>query len=259
MVHEVSIMTKDQLDRKNYYDVHSHLDIKNIENFDYQKIPSKIITSPTPNIDWQKTIELSKQNSNIKYSLGIHPWSANANSINILTNIPSHTWKKAIAIGEIGLDKSTNFENFSHQKNIFKFQIEIAIKYNLPIIIHSVKSNNDILSVLKNYTNTTLQGIYHGFNSSTELAKQFMKYNIIPSIAINNYCSPISNKKEKLIKSIYPHNIVVESDNTICNLSMKNYYDKMDNLIKTISLTVGEDIDIIIKNIAKNSERIFNW
>lgn len=45
--------------------------------------------------------------------------------------------KKIVAIGEIGLDYYWNKENKELQKNIFINQIELANKYNLPIVIHT--------------------------------------------------------------------------------------------------------------------------
>ncbi len=82
--------------------------------------------------------------------------------------------KKVVAVGEIGLDYFHNSENIEHQKEIFRRQIDMATKLNLPIIIHCRKANNDIIEILrekKKEYGEKLKGVIHCFSGKLSQAK----------------------------------------------------------------------------------------
>lgn len=82
--------------------------------------------------------------------------------------------KKVIAIGEIGLDYFHNSENKEKQKEVFGRQIDMAIKLNLPIIVHCRKSHDDVIQILrekKKAYGDKLQGVVHCFSGRLTQAK----------------------------------------------------------------------------------------
>lgn len=102
-------------------------------------------------------------------SIGVHPWCADKISIQEIEN----RLEKLIhlshvkAIGEIGLDR-VNGPAFSIQKNVFEYQLQIAKKYNKPVIIHCVKSYADLLLYIKQYNVTFILHDYHGNEQTTQ-------------------------------------------------------------------------------------------
>lgn len=79
---------------------------------------------------------------------------------------------KIVAVGEIGLDYHYDNTDKEKQVYIFKKQLDIASKYNKPIIVHSRDSIQDTYNILKKYN---LKGSIHCFSGSVEMAREFIK------------------------------------------------------------------------------------
>lgn len=97
------------------------------------------------------------------YSYGVHPNDAESNSI-LSTN---YIAENVICIGEIGLDK-LNQININQQIKIFKEQLIISEKLNLPVILHCVKTWNEIVQIKKELY-IEQPWIFHGFRKTTLL------------------------------------------------------------------------------------------
>ena len=114
------------------------------------------------------------------FTAGIHPWHAekfNLDDINImleyLTNQPG-----LIALGETGLDKKCN-SDFNLQKTVFGLHVKFAVKYHKPLIIHCVKSCNEMIAASKKLN---VPFILHSFNGNVELTKHLIRHGFCFSI-----------------------------------------------------------------------------
>jgi TatD DNase family protein len=110
-------------------------------------------------------------------SVGLHPWHVgkdNASSIIDLIQT-SATYENVLAIGEIGLDRTTDTA-LSVQEMYFLKQIQIAESLNKPIIIHCVRCFPDILSIKKRVKAST-PWLIHGFRNSNQIANDLIKQN----------------------------------------------------------------------------------
>ncbi len=118
-----------------------------------------------------------KEPDKSKYeSIGIHPWSiANNSHPETLESFANYiSISKPWMLGEMGLDKAIETD-FELQKVFFRAQLKIAKKYKIQrIVIHSVRSYSEILECLKK-ENIKAHILLHDFNSTIEMAKQFMK------------------------------------------------------------------------------------
>ena len=128
-------------------DSHCHLDccsdIERIVN-DFDGI---IITSGYDDKSNLKVIDLVNKYPNVYGTLGIHPEEVDSKyDIDIIINNLSNP--KIIGIGEIGLDYHYISENKEKQIKLFKKQLDIADKYNLPIVVHSRDAINDTYNIL---------------------------------------------------------------------------------------------------------------
>jgi TatD DNase family protein len=117
------------------------------------------------------------------YSVGIHPWYINAN--NDHKSQFSELEQKAsleevIAIGECGLDKLANTE--AHlQLQVFLQQCEIAEQLNKPVVIHCVKSYNEI-SHLKRKMKPSVPWILHGYSGNEMITNQLVSLDFYFSV-----------------------------------------------------------------------------
>jgi len=149
-----------------------------------------------------KLATLRNQYSKAKIGFGIHPWFVKNNSIEELK--PLITEYKPDFIGEIGLDYL--HPEAKLQQEIFSAQLNLAMEFNLPVIIHSIRAYNDVLKTLKTYN---IHGIIHGFNSNDVIAKEFTKLGFL--LGIGNNISK-NSKITQSIKDIGINNLVFESD-----------------------------------------------
>lgn len=106
----------------------------------------------------------------------MHPYDMDAYDVNILEEFVKHP--KCIAIGECGLDYFRLPDNEEEiiaykakQKEVFVAQIEFAIKYDKPLIVHIRDASKDSLDILIQYNNTKLKGVLHCFNADEQLLK----------------------------------------------------------------------------------------
>jgi len=105
--------------------------------------------------------------------MGLHPCSVKENYQDELDIVKNWlTKRKFAAVGEIGLDFYWD-ETFAEQQYIaFRTQIELSLKYNLPIVIHTRDAMQETIDVVKEYEPKGVKGIFHCFSGSIENAKE---------------------------------------------------------------------------------------
>ena len=81
--------------------------------------------------------------------------------------------ERPISIGEIGLDYHYDEPPRDYQKEIFIYQLELAKKFNLPIIVHSRDAAEDTYEIIKAH-NPDKKGVIHCFSSSYEMAVKYI-------------------------------------------------------------------------------------
>ena len=105
--------------------------------------------------------------------MGLHPCSVNEHVEAHLFQIQKWFKKRKFwAVGEIGLDYYWSTEFKDQQISAFKKQIQWAISLDLPIVIHSRNSNEDVIQILTEMAHPKLRGIFHCFSGDANQAKQ---------------------------------------------------------------------------------------
>ena len=169
---------------------------------------SRFLNNATDIASCKEVLRLSKTYSSMYAALGIHPEFAdtylNSDLDYIVENIKN---EKVIALGEIGLDYHYNKDNKDKQIKLFKSQLEIAEKYNLPVIIHNREATMDIINTLNNYH---VKGVIHCFNGSLETANILIKKGFL--LGINGVVTFKNCKLKDILPSISIKNIVLETD-----------------------------------------------
>ncbi|NLL63871.1 MAG: TatD family hydrolase [Ruminococcaceae bacterium] len=122
-----------------------------------------------------KTLKLANEYDFVYAALGIHPEDAREERSDDLDAIVRflRTEKKAIAVGEIGLDYY--YEDAAPREtqiDLFERQLELAKELDLPVIVHNREAHEDTLNILKKYRP---QGVLHCFSGSVEMAREVVK------------------------------------------------------------------------------------
>ncbi len=145
----------------------------------------------------EKGLRLQKRDSRIDLAFGFFPTEYNLfteenkkKMEEVLEN------NQVVAVGEIGLDYywETAVDKREKQKEMFIYQINLAKKYNKPILVHSRDAAEDTLNTLKNHP---WKGVLHCYSYGVEMAKKFVDMGYVLSLA-----GPLTFKNSKVPKEI---------------------------------------------------------
>jgi len=133
------------------------------------------------------------------------------NDWDVLVSYLERKEPKVVAIGETGLDYRFEPDKLeaSKQKEMFIRQIELAIKYDLPLVIHSGKAMDDVLDILEQEYQSDNGGVIHFFTGDIEQAKRAISIGFYLSFALPLL---INRKLQRVCKDISLENILTETD-----------------------------------------------
>ncbi|MCY1634930.1 TatD family hydrolase [Marinifilum sp. D737] len=182
---------------------------------------------------------------NQAYSIGIHPWDIEKLEIDSIDNYLEDFFadKSSIAIGEIGLDKLIG-TNFSIQEKFFTAQVQLAKLTQKPVIIHCVKSQEELLRI-KQENDTGTAWVFHGYNKSLQLAKDLLKFGFFLSFGENL----LRNEKlQSVFHDIPLDKIFLETDDK--QIDIRKIYQKAAEI-------KGIEIDVLKEQILLNYLKCF--
>ena len=237
-------------------DTHCHLSHEDYDNLE-EILSNKdciMIASGCNDRTNKEVLELVKNNDNVYGTLGIHPEEVD--------NITSDSFKfieenlnnpKIVAIGEIGLDYYWVSDNKEKQKELFINQLELATKYNKPIIVHSRDAIQDTYDILKKYN---LKGSIHCFSSSLEMAKEFIKLGY--KIGIGGTLTFKNSKKlQEIVKELDLKDILLETDSPYLSpepfRGKKNKPNNVYFVAEKISELKDIDFDKVLNRLNQNA------
>lgn len=158
------------------------------------------------------TLDLINQYDFIFGAIGWHPNHAHEmtdEDLDWIEKLTDHP--KILAIGEIGLDYYWDFAPKEIQQMVFRKQIQMAKRVQLPIIIHDRDAHSDICTILKEEGAKEVGGIMHSFSGSLEMAKECIELGFYIS-----FSGPVTFKNAKkpkeTAKEIPLERILVETD-----------------------------------------------
>ena len=110
--------------------------------------------------------------------LGFHPTSVDADAYNKVKEMKSllvegHPY---IAIGEVGLDLYWDKTYLKEQQQVLEEQIQWALEWDLPLVIHCRDAFPELFQVLHPYKDTPLTGVFHSFTGTVEQAEELVGY-----------------------------------------------------------------------------------
>lgn len=206
----------------------------------------------------EEVLSLVKKIDNMYGAIGIHPEYVEEYKLEDLDFIKENLVnEKIVAIGEIGLDYHYTKENKDKQVKLFKEQLDIASKFNIPVIIHSREATDDTLRILKEYS---LKGVIHSFSGSLETAKEYVKLGYL--LGINGVVTFKNCHLKDFLTQIPLENIILETDSPY--LTPEPYRGKKNEPanVKHIALFIANLYNVSIEELSKitnaNIKRIFD-
>ena len=158
-----------------------------------------------------KAQELSKKYDIFCPTAGVHPEECDNNYLDKFNRLVDFIKNnKVYAIGECGLDYYWDQTYKEEQKILFRMQCELAIKNDLPVIVHSREAYQDTFDIIKSF-NGKLKGVMHCYGGSLELAKEYVKLGFYISLG-----GPLTFKNAKepkrVCEGIDINHLLVETD-----------------------------------------------
>lgn len=142
-------------------------------------------------------LELAEKHNFLYPTIGYHPSEANDIKEKDIVDLEKMiNENKIYAIGECGLDYYWVKDNIEKQKWLFIEQIKLAIKYNLPLVIHCRDAIADVYEILREYKNK-VRFVMHCYSGSLEMAKEFIKLGGYISLG-----GPVTFKNAKTPKEV---------------------------------------------------------
>lgn len=261
-------------------DIHCHLDHphykKDLSNI-IQVSKEKGIIIVTNGVDFETnkfSLDLAKKNSNILAALGLYPEDAldrekyfegekinQKRDLKEYLNLMKEKEKEFIAFGEVGLDLY-NGKDIEKQKKILKEIINLAIKQNKPLIIHSRKAEEELLNFLENIKLNPDKIVLHCFSGKKVLIKKAIMRGYNFSIPTNIVRSEIF---KYIAKEVPLEKIFTETDGPYLSPYKNNdgsiNINKPENILETIK-EISKIKNISEKEIEKQIEnnfiRVFN-
>lgn len=202
-----------------FIDTHAHLFYPNFEgeldeiisrakqnDVDYILVPATDLKTA------EEVIDLTERYEMVYGAVGVHPhdtknWTSSL--ISKIEKLAKH--KKIVAIGEIGLDYYYDFSPKEKQREAFKAQIELALKLDLPVIIHNRDSDEDVMEIIRGYCGAGLKAQFHCFNGSLKDAMELVGMNYMISFTGNITFKKADNLR-KILQHIPPENLLLETD-----------------------------------------------
>jgi TatD DNase family protein len=141
--------------------------------------------------------------------MGLHPCSVNQDYKTELGIVEMHLkHRKFVAVGEIGLDFYWDKTFTGQQYQAFHKQIEIALQYNLPIVIHSRNAIDECINVVKEHPEVT--GVFHCFSGNEEQAGKIINLGFM--LGIGGVVTFKNAGLDKVIETIGLSNVILETD-----------------------------------------------
>jgi len=198
-----------------FIDTHCHLSKEDYDDIDLVLFENaangvdKIIISGCTKKTLLESLEFSERYSTVFVTLGYHPSEASIitkEDLKFLEEIIHHD--KVVGIGEIGLDYHYGKEDKEKQKNLFREQMRIALKNNLPVVIHSRDATQDTIEILKEFPGVV--GDIHCFSGSVETARIYISMGY--KIGIGGVLTFKNSNLSQVVEKIGLKNILLETD-----------------------------------------------
>ncbi len=170
--------------------------------------------------------------------------------------------KKVVAIGEIGLDYFHNKENKEKQKEVFSAQIDMAMKLDLPIIIHCREAYNDVIEILRDKKikyGEKLRGVVHCFSGRLSQAKIYTE-ELGFHLGFNGIIT-FDRSYDKVVREIDLKHILIETDcpylTPVPFRGKRNEPVYVKYVAEKIAEIKGIDLAKIEKITTENARRLF--
>ncbi len=192
--------------------------------------------------------------------MGLHPCSVNENYKDELKI--AEQWlakRKFVAVGEIGLDFYWDKTFTTQQYDAFRIQIEWALHYNIPIVIHTRNAMQETIDVVKEYPGKGLRGIFHCFSGDEKNAKEIIGEGFY--LGIGGVITYKNAGLAEVLEKIDLQYMVLETDSPYLTpvpfRGKRNESSYLKYVIEKLALVKNTTIENVAEITTANAQKIF--
>lgn len=251
-------------------DTHCHFDFppftgaetESLQQAEVAGVRQIIVPSVTAD-RFQGIIKLAKKHPQIFSALGLHPIYISQHTdadLELLDSWLSNRDAKLVAVGEIGLDLYLEQPQFERQQRLLKAQFALAKRENLPVILHSRRSHDQLAAMLRQ-AHLPATGIVHGFAGSLSQAQAFVKLGF--AIGVGGTISYERAQKTRNVMAQLPlSSLLLETDAPDMPLQgfqgQPNRPERAESVFNVLCELRSETPDQIAAALLENTRRVFS-
>lgn len=251
-----------------FIDSHAHLYLPQFED-DIDEVIQRAIDSNVqkiflPNIDSSTTeamYDLAKKYPDVCYPMmGLHPCSVKENYKEELAHIKEIKESREIyGVGELGIDLYWDKTFEKEQVEAFKIQIEWAIEWKLPIIIHSREALHLTIDIVEQMQHPDLTGVFHCFAGTVEQAERIRAVGFY--MGVGGVSTFKNGGMDKTLPDIDLDGIILETDSPylppVPYRGKRNESSYIPIVAERIALLKDIALDEVMKKTTANSQQLF--
>ena len=252
-----------------FIDTHAHLYDEAFDG-DFEEVIGKIkndgvVKCIFPAIDSttfeRQTVAAQKCGDFVCEAMGLHPTSVGANWREELDFVREKVARGAyIAIGEIGLDGYWSREFMDEQKEVFREQLRLAYKLDLPVIIHVREATEETFQVIDSLGNEIPRGVFHAFSGSVETWERIRRYGKF-MVGIGGVVTYKNAGVAKTVEQIPLEYILLETDcpylTPVPHRGKRNDSGNLVYIAEKIAQVKGCTLEEVAKATTENAIRMF--
>ncbi|HEY4207234.1 MAG TPA: TatD family hydrolase [Puia sp.] len=192
--------------------------------------------------------------------MGLHPTSVKADFEDELKLVEDWLEKRAwAAVGEIGLDFYWDRTYEKEQYLAFHRQIEWALHYKLPIVIHSRESMQESIGVVREHQKGALGGIFHCFTGNYEAARQIIDLGLY--LGIGGVLTYKNAGLAEVLKDVPLEHLVLETDapylSPVPFRGKRNESSYLQYIVAKLAEVKGVSVEEVARITTGNAQKIF--
>ena len=193
--------------------------------------------------------------------MGLHPTSVKENPTALLLDVERRISEGGfVAVGETGIDLYWDKTFFEQQKLAFRFQIDLALKHNLPIVIHSRNSIEEIFSVLEDYKESGIKGVFHCFPGDVSQAQKAVEAGFM--LGIGGVVTYKNSSMDQVVEAVGLNHIILETDAPylppVPHRGKRNHPAYIPIIAARIAEILKTDMKQVAEITSQNAYRLFN-
>ena len=223
---------------------------------------SDIIIPAVSADNFARVWQLAHQYSQLHAAIGFHPLYLNmyqASHTDVLVDYLKQHSQKCVAVGEIGLDLYMEDPQFEIQQTVLSAQLKLAKQFDLPVILHSRKSHDQLAAMLRRY-DVPAKGVVHGFSGSLSQALAFIKLGYFIGVG-GTITYERANKTRHVVSQLPLTSLVFETDAPDMPVSgfqgEPNRPERIEWVFRALCMLRPEPPEQIAEQLYRNSIKLF--